>query len=207
MGRAGMGRMVWLAVALRCGLGAGQAPHPHVRFNVNAIDQNTLWTGVKAEGPPDKLPEAALSPEQTDALAQELRKEMIWSCTPEELDATWFGKLQVARIPVSPVPVFLIEAGPGCARDAEGRRAAMWMVRFEQGRMFMMAANYDGFVGKFYSMGSAGADGWRDVVLVNYADPSDSALNYFRFNGQSYEEVSRADLRTDAGGRRTITDI
>ena len=174
------------------------------------IDQDKLWVGLKA-GPPGKLPEAALTVAERAAVAQELRKQMIWSCKPEELDAAWVRNLKVERIPVSRLTTYLIEAGPGCARREEGgaeaSTGAMWIVRFVHGRAVFVAGNGSGFTGQFYSLGSASADGWRDVVTFYYGTAADSALNYWRFNGERYEEVSKADLVTDADGKRRITGI
>jgi hypothetical protein len=127
-----------------------------------------------------------------------------WPCA-EVRDPEWTETLKFEELPVSETEkIVLVEAGPGCARGAQGANGAMWIVRFQGDKLFFLATPQQQFNGWLYSIQQTTSHGFRDLVLGWHMGAGETDLSYFRFDGTSYKRVGAASQSRDADGTEKI---
>src|SRR6202011_2162276 len=81
-------------------------------------------------------------------------------------DREWTVNLEFLELPVSMAEkIVLVEAGPGCARGAQGANGAMWLIRFQGDEFSFLATPQQQFNGWLYSIQQTTSHGLRDLVL------------------------------------------
>ena len=90
--------------------------------------------------------------------------------------------------------MFLVEAGPGCARSGQGANGAMWVVRLEGRLAIILGGPEDGFEGYFYSIEPTASKRYRDIILGFHLGAAETGLGYYRFDSKSYHQIGSAIL-------------
>ena len=172
-----------------------------------AVGQSALWTQVSPGHLPPAFQPATLSPAQLSSLHSLLRQEGSfgdWGCEASDMQDLFNG-LRFSRIPVSSgKQTILVEAGPGCARGAQGANGAMWLLHFKGAAPVLLATPRAGFSGWVDSVQPPSHHGYRDVVLGWHVSAVDAELSYFRFDGKLYRRIGSASLLTDENGQSKI---
>ena len=142
-----------------------------------------------------------LSPSERESIAKLLKTQRApWMCDSDP-KGEWLDDLRYRTLPLSPkVRVILAEAGPGCARGAQGSNGAMWLIRFDGRNPILLASPQQEFNGFLYSIEPTTFQGYRDVIVGWGIGAGDTVLAYFRFDGKSYRCIARATLHSDERG-------
>jgi hypothetical protein len=120
-------------------------------------------------------------------------------------DREWTENLEFEELPVSVTEeIVLVEAGPGCARGAQGANGAMWLIRFQADKFSFLAAPQQQFNGWLYSVQQTTSHGLRDLVLGWHMGGLGCGLTYFRFDAKSYQRIATATQTTDPNGAEKI---
>jgi hypothetical protein len=81
-------------------------------------------------------------------------------------DREWTDNLEFLELPLSETEkIVLVEAGPGCARGAQGANGAMWLIRFQGDEFSFLATPQQQFNGWLHSIQQTTSHGFRDLVL------------------------------------------
>uniref|UniRef100_Q01T99 Lipoprotein n=1 Tax=Solibacter usitatus (strain Ellin6076) TaxID=234267 RepID=Q01T99_SOLUE len=164
--------------------------------------QPDLWEHLRHAGILQIAPQdrnIMLPRSQRESVARVLKARTdVWACADDDPKGEWLGNLKYTIIPVSPAAkVFLVEAGPGCARGGQGSNGAMWVIRFEGRVPIVLADPEDDFAGFLYSIGPTPHKGYRDIILGWHMSAMETGLAYFRFDGKSYRRIGSATLYSD----------
>jgi hypothetical protein len=167
--------------------------------------QADLWQNVRDHDP--MLRPKTYAPSQAQlvrvkkALAARVRLDK-W-CGQD--DREWTENLEFEELPVSVTEkIVLVEAGPGCARGAQGANGAMWLIRFQADKFSFLATPQQQFNGWLYSIQQTTSHGLRDLVLGWHMGGLECGLTYFRFDGKSYQRIATATQTTDPNGAEKI---
>jgi hypothetical protein len=168
--------------------------------------QTDLWQNIARSNPINlkiSAPSRAQLVEVKKALLARVRLDN-WPCA-ELSGAEWTENLQIEELPVSETDkILLVEAGPGCARGAQGANGAMWIIRFRGDKLSFLATPQQQFNGWLYSIQETTSHGFRDLVLGWHMSAGETDLNYFRFDGTSYKWLGAASQFKDADGTEKI---
>jgi len=172
---------------------------------ISSPAQADLWQNVTDHDP--MLRPKAYTPSQAQlvgvkkALAARVRLDR-W-CAKD--DREWTDNLEFLELPVSMTEkIVLIEAGPGCARGAQGANGAMWLIRFQADKFSFLATPQQQFNGWLYSIQQTTSHGIRDLVVGWHMSAGQNDLSYFRFDGKSYQRIGTATHLTDEDGAEKI---
>jgi hypothetical protein len=164
-----------------------------------AYAQADLWKHVRTQ-PDFQLGDAQISPARLEAIHQLLRahsSSIGWTCEGDDLNEL-LKSLTFKTIPLSDhQEVLLAEAGAGCARGGQGSNGAMWLIRFDGETPALIATPKGGFNGWIYSIEPTTNNGYRDVILGWHMGADQGGLNYFRFDGKSYQGAGSATYTID----------
>ena len=171
--------------------------------------QSDLWEHSRHAGSfqvPPKDSSVTLPQSQRQSIARMLRaRSDVWGCAADDPKGEWLKTLKYTIIPVSPTAkVFLVEAGPGCARGGQGTNGAMWVIRFDGREPIPLSGPEDEFQGFLYSIEPTARKGYRDIILGWHMSAMELELAYFRFDGKSYHRISSATLFSDDDGSSRI---
>jgi hypothetical protein len=115
-----------------------------------------------------------------------------WPCAEGE-EPDWVEKVTFEELLVSATErVLLVEAGMGCARGGQGANGAMWVLRFDGGKLDFLATPEQKFNGWLYCIQPTISHGFRDLVLGWHMSAGESNLSYSSFDGMSYRPVGTA---------------
>lgn len=159
--------------------------------------QDEIWHHVNAVTRTPKLKSVTLSRKQLatvkNALAARVRLDN-WPCA-DGGEPGWIDKVIFEELPISSAEhATLVQAGMGCARGGQGANGAMWVVQFEGDNLSFLATPQQQFNGWLYSIEPTTSHGFQDLVLGWHLSAGEAILSYFRFDGQSYRLVSKAQL-------------
>jgi hypothetical protein len=174
--------------------------------------QSDLWhhtSLVLLTGKPNierQIQSVTLPQSQQQSIVRLLKASVdTWTCGTDDPTGEWLNDLHYGTIPISPtVNVFLVEAGPGCARGGQGSNGAMWLVRFDGLRSTVLASPQQDFSGWIYSVEPTTFNGYRDIIVGWHMGAFETQLGYFRFDGKAYRRISSATLNTDDAGKSKI---
>ena len=168
--------------------------------------QTDLWHGVR-DYSPVRLKTYVPSQAQLATVKKALVARVLldgWPCAEVD-DPEWTGNLKFEELPVSVTEkVVLVEAGPGCARGAQGANGAMWLIRVQGDKFSFLATPQKQFNGWLYSIQQTASHGFRDLVLGWHMGAGQTDLSYFRFDGKSYQQIGAATQLTDSDGAEKI---
>jgi hypothetical protein len=166
--------------------------------------QTTLWNQVSSTYSPPKTPRAKLTHSETQSISTLLHftQQDIWACGD---DTDWAKDVSFSSISLAPGhKTILVEAGPGCARGAQGANGAMWIVEFHGSKPSLLATPGRNFNGWLYSTQHTSHNEYNDIVLGWHMSAFEAGLSYFRFDGRFYKSIATATLKSDGGGNGTI---
>ena len=174
---------------------------------ISAPAQNAIWQNVPTNLDHQSSKPATPTRKQLasirTALSARSSRLGLWECD----DRSWLQNLQFSGVSVASYPVFLVEAGSGCARGGQGANGAMWLVAFNGGHARVIASPDPKFNGWLYSVASQSHHGLRDIVLGWHMSAFEAGLTYFEFNGVNYTAISNATLESnnDSGDSKIIS--
>ena len=73
----------------------------------------------------------------------------------------------------------------------------MWLIRFDGETPALIATPKGGFSGWIYSIEPTTNKGYHDLILGWHMGADQGGLNYFRFNGKSYQGEGSATYTID----------
>jgi hypothetical protein len=170
-------------------------------------DPASVWRNVGAYQGATPDDDRDLPDAQVAAIRKTLKTEKeILECQDSDSPDSVLGKLQFHRLKLSSekTETILVQAGQGCLRGGQGSNGAMWIVKFNRGRVSVLASPATDFEGYIYSVPATTSKGYRDIVVGWHLSAFEAALAYFRFDGTQYRKLSQATARRDDDGKATI---
>jgi hypothetical protein len=169
--------------------------------------QENIWANLPDRVTVARRTEAALSPSQEQSVVRLFKSlPAPWICADDDPQGEWLKLLRFSTVPLSSKDVFLVEAGPGCARGGQGSNGAMWLIRFDRNQPILLAGPEQGFQGYLYTVLKTSSKGYRDVVLGWHLSAFETGLAYFRFDGRVYRRLGSATLYEDERGLRITSN-